>query len=82
MGWSGMYVTCMNSRHLRLSKDASPLGALALLNEWRVALIQLLTSTGLIALFEFWYKALWRVCEATAVFARFPEQFPNAILRC
>jgi len=37
-----------------------PAEALNLMNQWIVAFIQLLTSTGMIALVEFWYKALWR----------------------
>jgi hypothetical protein len=39
--------------------------ALALLNQWIAALLQLLTSTGLIALLEFWYKAIWRRTQIT-----------------
>jgi len=37
-----------------------PAEALALLDQWTAAFMQLATSTGLIALVEFWYKALWR----------------------
>jgi len=54
---------------MSIAFNIPPAEALALLNQWTAAFIQLATSTGLIALFEFWYKALWRrtqAAEATA----------------
>jgi len=45
---------------ISIAFNIPPVEALALLNQWIAAFIQLLTSTGLIALLEFWYKALWR----------------------
>ena len=45
---------------ISIAFNIPPAEALALLNQWISAFIQLLTSTGLIALLEFWYKALWR----------------------
>jgi len=45
---------------ISIALNIPPVEALALLNQWIAAFIQLLTSTGLIALLEFWYKALWR----------------------
>jgi len=54
---------------ISIAFNIPPVEALALLNQWIAAFLQLLTSTGLIALSEFWYKALWRrtqTIEATA----------------
>jgi len=45
---------------ISIAFNIPPTEALALLNQWIAALIQLATSTGLIAMFEFWVKALWR----------------------
>jgi len=45
---------------ISIAFNIPPAEALALLNQWIAAFLQLATSTGLIALLEFWYKALWR----------------------
>ena len=45
---------------ISIAFNVPPAEALALLNQWIAAFIQLASSTGLIVLFEFWYKALWR----------------------
>jgi len=39
---------------ISIAFNIPPVEALALLNQWIAAFLQLLTSTGLIALFEFW----------------------------
>ena len=45
---------------ISIAFNIPPAEALAQLNQWIAAFLQLATSTGLIALLEFWYKALWR----------------------
>jgi hypothetical protein len=50
---------------ISIAFNIPPAEALAILNQWIAAFVQLLTSTGLIALFEFWYKALWRRTQTT-----------------
>jgi len=45
---------------ISIAFNIPPAEALTILNQWIAALLQFVTSTGLIALFEFWYKALWR----------------------
>jgi len=52
---------------ISIAFNIPPVEALALLNQWIAAFMQLLTSTGLIALFEFWYKALWRRTQAMRI---------------
>jgi hypothetical protein len=55
---------------ISIAFNIPPAEALALLNQWIAAFIQLLTSTGLITLFEFWYKALWRRTQTVQTTAK------------
>jgi len=45
---------------ISIAFNIPPEDALAVLDQWTNAFVNLATSTGLIALVEFWYKALWR----------------------
>lgn len=58
-------VTALLVALISIAFNIPPAEALTLLNEWVAALMQFVTSIGLIALLEFWYKALWRRTQAT-----------------